>query len=293
LVQFYASDDQLTEQVTDFILDGNDAVAIVVATEAHRRSFARRLAAAGTSVGGAQRSGSLVLLDAQATLDQFFDGSRSDPEDYDAVIGGLVRTATSAGRPVRIYGEMVALLWEAGLVNAALELEDLWNELGRRLPFTLLCGYPSAAADAGADAVAQVCAAHSAVHGRPDQPATEETTRIFGRNASTPAAVRSWVRSALTGWQADAVLDDVTIVAAELTNNALLHTASDITLTLSLTPALIRVSVADSSSGVPAPGAPTERSNSGRGLHIVQALARTWGWNARPPGKVVWAELLR
>lgn len=128
---------------------------------------------------------------------------------------------------------------------------------------------------------------------RPGQPPPEGTTRVFGRDVSTPGAVRSWVRATLSRWQATAELDDVLIVAAELTNNALLHTASDVTLTLAVTPTLIRVSVADSSPDIPAPGSPTARSDSGRGLHIVQALARTWGWDVRPPGKVVWAELPR
>jgi anti-sigma regulatory factor (Ser/Thr protein kinase) len=265
----------------------------VVATEAHRRAFSRRLVAAGTSVADAERRGSLILLDARATLDQFFDGSRSDADEYDAVIGGLVRGAAGSGRPVRVYGEMVAVLWEAGLVTAALELEDLWNDLGRRVTFTLLCGYPNDAAEAGFEAISQVCAAHSAVRGRPTQLPAEEIVRTFARDASTPAAVRRLVESTLTGWRATAVLDDVTIVASELTNNALLHTGSDVTLSLSLTPALIRVSVGDGSPEIPAPGSPTERSNSGRGLHIVQALARRWGWDARPPGKVVWAELPR
>ena len=36
---------------------------------------------------------------------------------------------------------MVALLWDDGLVNAAVQLEAMWEELCRRHPFSLFCGY--------------------------------------------------------------------------------------------------------------------------------------------------------
>jgi len=45
------------------------------------------------------------------------------------------------GREVRAYGEMVALLWDAGDVLGAIELEKLWNELARDLNFSLWCAH--------------------------------------------------------------------------------------------------------------------------------------------------------
>ena len=47
-----------------------------------------------------------------------------------------------AGRPIRVYGEMVVRLWHAGLPDAALQLEELWNLLAERYKFSLLCAYP-------------------------------------------------------------------------------------------------------------------------------------------------------
>ena len=66
---------------------------------------------------------------------------------------------------MRIYGEMVAVLWDQGNVAAAIELERLWNDLAIRHPFSLLCAYPTSAfhTDAGAEQFLQVCAQHSAV----------------------------------------------------------------------------------------------------------------------------------
>ncbi|HMC97580.1 MAG TPA: MEDS domain-containing protein, partial [Flavobacteriales bacterium] len=66
---------------------------------------------------------------------------------------------------LHIYGEMVALLMEAGNHRAVHMLEELWNNLGRVRPFALLCGYPRSAF-ATQEQVAQlarICACHTDV----------------------------------------------------------------------------------------------------------------------------------
>ena len=60
---------------------------------------------------------------------------------------------------------MVALLWDDGNVAAALELEDLWNDLAATRAFVLLCAYPMRAFEDPASAAAfkRICDQHSAV----------------------------------------------------------------------------------------------------------------------------------
>jgi len=55
-------------------------------------------------------------------------------------IATALRQAAEAGRPVRVFGEMVWLLWDAGLIDAAIEVEAMGNELGAQYSFSLLCG---------------------------------------------------------------------------------------------------------------------------------------------------------
>ncbi len=71
--------------------------------------------------------------------------------------------------PVRIFGEMVALLWDAGQAGAALEVEAMWNELAAQFSFSLLCAYPlwSVTGPGQVDQVTEVCRAHTAVTGEP------------------------------------------------------------------------------------------------------------------------------
>jgi hypothetical protein len=74
------------------------------------------------------------------------------------IVGTLVTQARGEGqaRQVRVFGEMVALLWADGDRNGALVLEGLWNELTRRLSFPLLCAYPASFFSTEGDSVARV-----------------------------------------------------------------------------------------------------------------------------------------
>src|ERR1051325_3166441 len=68
------------------------------------------------------------------------------PEHRAEVIGELLdRAAASAQHrsfPIAAYGEMVALLWSEGKREAAVRLEQLWNDLYSTHSFSLLCAYP-------------------------------------------------------------------------------------------------------------------------------------------------------
>ena len=128
------------------------------------------------------------------------------------MIGGLIRQAGTGGRPVRAYGEMVALLWDDGLVNAAIQLEAMWNELGQAHPFSLLCGYPagSVTRDGYLDAFAAVCRLHREVVGLAPAGASRSGGPADGRSAvrtypfsrDAPAAARHFTVGTLRDWGA-------------------------------------------------------------------------------------------
>lgn len=93
------------------LTDGDRVV--VIARLAHREALRTALAGAGCDVGGAEAAGRLLLLDAEATAAQFLVDGLVEPAGFDAAVGTAIRQA-AAGRPLRVYGEMVALLWAAG-----------------------------------------------------------------------------------------------------------------------------------------------------------------------------------
>jgi hypothetical protein len=143
--------------------------AVLVATPEHRSLVSAWLAAAGTDLTGACADGSYVPLDADQTIRQFTVDGRPDPASFWETMSPVLAAASWKPGPVRVFGEMVAVLWERGLVDATLELEALWTEIAGQYPFALLCAYPAVAVSDGAhsDSLAQVCCAHSAVLGAP------------------------------------------------------------------------------------------------------------------------------
>jgi MEDS: MEthanogen/methylotroph, DcmR Sensory domain len=169
-VRFYGSEGELASSAGRHLAGGLEAgaIAIAIATPPHRAAMRARMAAY-CDPAGARARGDLVVLDADEMLRLFLIGSHPDPGGFDLIIGGLIRRAATAGRPVRLYGEMVAVLWDAGHTRAAIELEGLWNDLGRRLPFSLLCGYPARAVSGAGHAAAlqEICDLHGAAVGVP------------------------------------------------------------------------------------------------------------------------------
>ncbi len=171
-------------------------MAIVLASPAHARGFGAWLAASGVDIDEIAAAGAYRVFDAEETLQRFLIDGRPDARLFDEVVGELVRAAAGTGRPVCAYGEMVALLWDDGRVNAAIELEALWNDLSLRLPFSLFCAYPSSAVTQSDDdeLFSQICCSHTAViDGRPHV----RSTRRFDASAEAASASRHFVLQAL------------------------------------------------------------------------------------------------
>jgi hypothetical protein len=166
-VEFYETEAFLVESVRDFLASGlvtGDA-AIVVATDAHRDSFNCALMEAGIDIPEERRCGRFVSLDTSEALATFMVDDMPDAARFRATMGQLVSRVVENARDVRIYGEMVAVLWDQGNVAAAIALEDLWNDLASRYPFSLLCAYPMRSFDTEAttENFRRICGQHSRV----------------------------------------------------------------------------------------------------------------------------------
>ena len=299
VVQFYGHDEELAEQVAGYLLEAlqGGSVAILIATPEHRRAFETRLTRAGADLAGARDGGTYLTLDARQTLGEFTAAGRLDAAAFDRVVGGLIRRAGTGGRPVRAYGEMVALLWDDGLASAAVQLESMWDELGRRHPFSLLCGYPAGSVTAGADAFAEVCRLHQEVLGPGPAPGdtalTDGAARAFAFSRDAPAAARHFTVGTLHDWGAGSLADDAALVVTELAANAVVHARSAFTVSLAARGDLLRISVRDASP-LQGEGHAALMPVPLHGLGAVDALASRWGVESLGnAGKTVWAELRR
>ena len=90
------------------------------------------------------------------------------------------------------------------------------------------------------------------------------------------------------------VADTVELLTSEVVTNAVLHAASTCELNVAVTRDRVRVEIHDQSSAVPVRLDAGPDDQAGRGLLIVDRLARDWGFDLRDEaGKLVWFEVAR
>jgi signal transduction histidine kinase len=183
VAQFYSNDTFLINSLTGIIgpaLGAGDS-AIIVATRAHRQALGRSLKGRGLDLANLTKQGRYIALDAADTLTKFMVNGTPDSALFSKLIAGLVERAKAKsqrkGCGPTVFGEMVALLWEGGNTLAALQLEQLWNELARQHSFALYCGYPIKGfnGEEESETFLKICREHSDV--RPGESHAELTTQ--------------------------------------------------------------------------------------------------------------------
>lgn len=167
-VQFYEKDSFLIEELSKFLWGGLQAgqAGIVIATPSHRAELERQLKAHNVLSGASFQTDQYIALDAAETLSQFMVDGWPDAQRFADILGSVIRRATRDGnRRVRAFGEMVALLWAEGLHEAAIRLEELWDDLIRAHSLSLLCAYPIEGFRDGehGDSFLHICNTHSQV----------------------------------------------------------------------------------------------------------------------------------
>lgn len=300
----YDLDSHLIDELTDFAMDGLalGEVVVVVATPEHRAALAGSLAAAGCSVERAARSGQYAEADAAGTMATFLRGGTPDPALFFAGIGDLLDGVSRSGRPVRVFGEMVALLWAQGNVPAALELESLWNRLARTRHFALLCAYPTTSfADApDLTAVRTACDLHGDVLSPASYKAGEiaridptgvQESRVFVPTSPAVRAVRHLVTDTLRAWDQEALVHDGALLVSELATNAVRHATSPFRVQITRSDRAVRIAVEDLGPGEPRVRPTDLEHRGGRGVALIDAMALSWGCEPAAAGKVVWCEL--
>lgn len=160
----YSDEAVLLESFTRFIgtalRAGNPA--ITVTTELHRESILQRLKIEDVAVDVAVQQGTFIWLNSNET---------PDPARFLDVLRGVIWAAsngTKTGIPrVALCGERAGRLWAEGQTDAALELEQMCNELARTLDIDILCAYPlTEESEQAEQSFQRLSLEHSAVHSR-------------------------------------------------------------------------------------------------------------------------------
>ena len=299
VVHVYADDAHLVKELASFITQGlsQDESIIIVATAQHRAALTEALDA-GAQLG----ADTFVVLDAADTLQKFMIDGAPDPALFETVIGGIVDAAASSGRPVRAFGEMVAVLWEQGNVTGALALEGLWNDLAATRQFFLMCAYPSSSLDGGSlHAMHSVCQLHSdlVLLGDPIHMAEARfieqgpvASKLFLPVAAAVPVARHFAIDTLAAWKLPHLADDAALIVSELAANAVVHAKTAFRVEISRAPSGgVRLAVEDAAQPQPVLRRAGRHDRGGRGIALVAEITREWGCDPSPGGKTVWADV--
>ncbi|MEE1756319.1 SpoIIE family protein phosphatase [Streptomyces sp. SP18CS02] len=107
---------------------------------------------------------------------------------------------------------------------------------------------------------------------------------------AAPGRARRLARRALARWDLEELSDSVELLVSEVVTNAVRYAERPVTLRLLRTDVL-RCEVGDDAPQLPRQRRARDTDEGGRGLFLVNRLARRWGATRLSTGKVVWFEL--
>ena len=144
VLRLYEDEESLYKTVADVIAEGlaKSQPCLLVARQEHLTGITGELRRRGHDCEALERDRRLAKVDAEDTLRKIAPRADLDVEMCFQVVGDLIAGVAGPGDgSAVVYGEMVDLLWKSGKPQAAIRLEQIWNDLRKKYRFRLLCGY--------------------------------------------------------------------------------------------------------------------------------------------------------
>jgi hypothetical protein len=140
----YTNESQFSEAVCLFVSSGlrKGGSALLVMTESHGEPIRTQLQDDGIDVAELEARGRFVCVTAESLLGTFMFDGIIDDDLCKVTIGKLIEKAraSSINGEVRVFGEMVDLIWVPN-PKATQRLEELWNQVIKVHSVPLLCAY--------------------------------------------------------------------------------------------------------------------------------------------------------
>ncbi len=173
IAQVYQNEIFLIDAITVFIREGLRAKqsVIIIATKSHWNSFAENLGKNHIDFTRAIAEKQLIVMDAEEILAQLLINNNIEKDVFKRTLDPVIERSTQGPySKVRVYGEVVDLLWKKGNLPAAIQLEGLWNDLMKTRSFSLFCSYTMDGLDKDINRgpLPEVCKTHSHFIPTPD-----------------------------------------------------------------------------------------------------------------------------
>jgi DNA-binding NarL/FixJ family response regulator len=146
---FYADESSLLNDYLTFaeaaLVAGNGLVMVV--SHSRRDTLYQRLRARGIDIDRTVREGRCLWRDVPVALDSVIvDGEVDEVRLWNAASALIIEAATGSNRElprVSVCGDGAAILLQDGLVEAAIRLEQVWDDVARTYSVDIFCPYSS------------------------------------------------------------------------------------------------------------------------------------------------------
>ena len=166
-IHLYPDDASFVAGFASFVESSLNAHRLVLALigESHRGEIFQTLEAGGISVSVAIAAGHFVPLDAAQVRAEFMVNGRVDPVRLRRTSISLLETLmqSNPGVPISVCGEGASILLALGNGEAALQVEQVWDEISVRYGIEVRCPYLLGSLRQDSRTHEQIRAAHSAV----------------------------------------------------------------------------------------------------------------------------------
>lgn len=146
IVYPYTDESHVSDAVSLFAGAGlrkGEAVLLIMSSS-HCEPIRQRLESLGFNLSQLEATGQLICEDAASLLSSFVFGGIVDERMFKETLVEMIQKAKTDNngrvRSVRVFGEMVDLLWRAD-PKTTQRLEELWNEVIEAQCVPLLCAY--------------------------------------------------------------------------------------------------------------------------------------------------------
>ncbi|MCJ8163364.1 MEDS domain-containing protein [Pontibacter sp. E15-1] len=166
VLQLYEDDEALLNLLEDFAVGGFsvDDTVMVIATPEHLAELKRRLREDGLDLEKLCSSNKFIAISADEMLSRFMREGMPDEQLFIQAVTGVFDNVRNSKRHIRVFGEMVAILWEQNNREATIRLENMWNAFFEKESFALFCAYPkSEFSNEAASSLSCICSAHAKI----------------------------------------------------------------------------------------------------------------------------------